>query len=137
GGREYPCRLVCDIVIPGSAKTLGCFTKEFYAGGPAVTINEYGAGKAYYIGSVPDSALVSDIVGKIGLSPVIRADNGLEVTLRQDESEQTLFIINHTEAPLRAELPEGFFEPLAGQTVSGSTQIAANDVRVFVRRITA
>ena len=136
-GREYPCRLVCDLIFPGTAETLGRFTREFYAGGPAVTVNSFGPGKAYYIGSVPDTALVSDLIGTLGLSPVLRADDGLEVTLRQDENEETLFILNHSDAPLRAELYKEYLEPLTGSTLSGETLIAPGDVRIFVRRKTA
>ncbi len=134
---EYPCRLVCDLMIPDTAETLGCFTSEFYAGGPAVTVNSFGRGKAYYIGSVPDAALVKDLIDRIGLSPVIRADSGLEVSLRQDEREETLFILNHGGDTLRAALEKEYLEPLTGQTASGEIDIAPGDVRIFVRRKTA
>ena len=137
GAAEYPCRLVCDLIIPVTAETLGCFTSEFYAGGPAVTVNSFGRGKAYYIGSVPDAALVKDLIDRLGLSPVIRADSGLEVSLRQDEREETLFILNHGGDTLRATLDKEYLEPLTGHTVSGDIDIAPGDIRIFVRRKTA
>ncbi|MCR4620988.1 MAG: beta-galactosidase [Clostridiales bacterium] len=133
-GREFPCRLVCDIIIPETAETLGSFTKEFYAGSPAVTVNGFGQGKAYYIGSVPGTALVTAVLDRIGLAPVLPADDGLEVTRREDVGEETLFLINHGNVPLRAVLDNEYTDPLAGHKVSGEVEVAPNDVKVFIRR---
>jgi len=41
----HPARVWCDIIEPKGCQVLGTYAKEFYAGRPAVTMHQYGAGK--------------------------------------------------------------------------------------------
>lgn len=37
------------LIISSTAETLGTYEEDFYSGTPAVTVNSYGKGKAYYV----------------------------------------------------------------------------------------
>lgn len=40
----------CDIVKPVTAKILGRYTSDFYAGEACMTVNQTGKGEVYYLG---------------------------------------------------------------------------------------
>ena len=48
-GGEYEIRELCDLIHCETAESLGEYRDDFYAGRPALTVNSYGKGKAYYI----------------------------------------------------------------------------------------
>ncbi len=49
GEKSYRAVDYCEIVHPTTAKVIGSYEQDFYAGEAAVLCNEYGKGKAYYI----------------------------------------------------------------------------------------
>lgn len=48
-GKTYKSEKYCELAYPEGAKVIGTYEKDFYSGMPAVTVNEYGKGRAYYI----------------------------------------------------------------------------------------
>lgn len=48
-GKEYKAVDYCERIHPDSAETLALYGSDFYSGEPAVTVNKYGKGKAYYV----------------------------------------------------------------------------------------
>jgi len=58
----HPARLWCDIIEPKGCQVLGTFAKDFYAGRPAVTLNEYGAGRAIYVGTMSHQFFYYDLI---------------------------------------------------------------------------
>lgn len=40
----------CDIVEPVTAKVIGKYTSDFYAGEACMTVNQIGKGEVYYLG---------------------------------------------------------------------------------------
>lgn len=48
-GKIYTAVDYCDLIHLRGAKALGAYQEDFYAGRPALTVNGYGAGRAYYI----------------------------------------------------------------------------------------
>ncbi|MDR4287793.1 beta-galactosidase, partial [Bacillus thuringiensis] len=48
-GKDYDTGLICNLIHPNDAKILATYASEFYAGTPAVTENQYGKGRAWYI----------------------------------------------------------------------------------------
>ena len=46
-----------------SATVLACYTEDYYAGKPAITLNQFGAGRAIYIGAMGDAQLY-DLLAK-------------------------------------------------------------------------
>ncbi len=91
-----------DIVEPVTAKTIAKYSdkNKHYRGASAVTVNQFGKGRVFYMGTSPDETGIFFLYRKIfkqsGLKPKFYG-NGVEVIHRKD-NEGNIFkvIMNHT-----------------------------------------
>ncbi len=64
---------------------------------------------AYYVGTVGRAdtmtALMSWLVARHGIEPLLKAPDGVEVTAREAHGQVYLFVLNHTHAERRVTLP--------------------------------
>ena len=92
--KTYSCKYLCDLVEIRGAKTVMTYGSDFYAGYPALTVNTYGKGKAWYVAADAEQGFQEDFLKKIvkesGISCGIKEDipEGLEVTSRETEKER-------------------------------------------------
>lgn len=108
----YRCKYLCDLVKPATAKTLMVYGEDFYAGTPALLVNEYGAGKAYYVCADAEQSFYDDLYKKLvkeaGVSGVWDdIPDGVEVTVREDEQHAYVFIQNFNRFETSMKLPAG------------------------------
>lgn len=100
-GQTFPGKIICDVIHLEGAKTLGCFNKDYYKNKSAVTYNNFGKGKAYYVGTTSSNEFYKNIIDLITLEknikPIMKAYDNIEVTIRENENGKFLFIINHNE----------------------------------------
>ena len=47
--KTYICSQLCDLIIPSTAQTLMTYNEDFYQNKPALTVNSFKEGHAYYI----------------------------------------------------------------------------------------
>jgi len=134
----YTCSFLCDIIHLRSAKALMFYGEDFYAGHPCVTVNEYGKGKAFYMGTKPNDSFLKDFMGMIvdekQIQPAYKADGGIEVTERISEKGRTMFVINNNSYKSMIDLGGGVFTDLLNaqaQEVTGCLEIAPFDVKVL------
>ena len=87
-----------DMLKTTTAKTLFKYEDEFFNDLSAITVNEYGKGKAYYIGTAIDDntmdIIASDIL-KDNQIEYIDSDFGVEIVQRVHEDKKYYFIMNH------------------------------------------
>lgn len=94
--KSYICSELCDLVICDTATTLMTYNEDFYAGMPALTVNSFGNGKAYYIASRFEDQFLNEfyrhVISEVGLVKPFDFDlpEGVIVTQR----ENYLFIQN-------------------------------------------
>ncbi|RWZ59027.1 beta-galactosidase [Halobacillus fulvus] len=89
-----------DLLVPESAEVLYEYTDQFYGDYAAVTKNEFGNGRVYYIGGgLNDSALekVAEEVLDYHKIETIESDEDVEVYRRLVDGETYLFVMNHSE----------------------------------------
>ena len=95
----HPARILCDLVHPEGAEVLAEYEEDFYAGTPLLTVNEYGDGKAYYVGTSSDETFYSDFLQTVctecRIEGVFAPQEQVEVTRRVNEKGSYLFILNH------------------------------------------
>lgn len=95
----YDCGFLCDIIHLRGARSLGEYKGDFYKGMPCVTENSYGKGKAYYIGTEPSHEffvdLTKQVVTESGVEALYVSEEGVEITRRDTENKQIVFVINH------------------------------------------
>ncbi len=102
-GEIGQCGVWRDLIIPKTAKALYSYNDKFYKENACITVNEFGKGKVYYIGGGVDTDILLDIVKEAVVENNIRyieAPKGLEVYIRDYNSEEWLFINNHTDEEL-------------------------------------
>lgn len=100
-GDSFSCREWCDILHTESAETIAYYDGDFFKGKPAVTVNHYGSGRAYYIGTVGQKVfyrhLVKDILTECGLPFVETLPDNVELTERTGDGYKVRFIFNDTD----------------------------------------
>lgn len=98
-GTSYPASLLCDLLHTEGAEALAFYEKDFYAGMPVLTRNEFGKGCAYYVASHSNAAFYRTFIGEIckeaGIEPTMETPEAVEVTERTNENGTFLFFLNH------------------------------------------
>ena len=105
GDVSYQCERFCQLVDIKTAEPLFVYGEDFYAGTPAMTVNEFGKGKAYYVCADAEQKffdnVYEEIVTKAGVErPLKQAiPEGIEVSTRQSNGVEYIFIQNFNKVP--------------------------------------
>lgn len=89
-----------DIVKTEGAKSVLLYDSEYYAGTPAVTVNEYGKGKVWYIACDMEDDALEKLVKQISddaEAEYITHPEGTEVIRRCCGEKRYLMLLNHTD----------------------------------------
>lgn len=131
----HPARLWCDIIESKGCQTLATYSKDFYAGRPAVTMHSFGLGKAIYIGTMSHQHFYHDLVGWLRqictLHPLLKVPENIEVSMRQKEGVKIYFLLNHQNSPVRIQFYKPMHDSLTGNTVSGNYDLPPHGVLVL------
>ncbi len=136
GGRKFTCDHWCDLLHLDGAKALATYTTDFFASRPAVTVNRHGRGTAYYLGTRLDAAgldaLLQRVTKSAGVAARLKAPAGVEVSLRESKTDRFLFVLNHTDRPVRVALGQYHGTNLVtGRKVAGAIVLASLDAIVI------
>ena len=137
--QSYQASELCDLIHCSTAQPLYTYGEDFYAGRPAVTVNAFGAGKAYYIASRNEHAFQRDffeqLVKEAGIVPNLPAPLPHGVTVgRRIGDREYLFIQNFVGEPRTLTLPGTYEELLSGDILSGEVTLTPYDIRVLVKQ---
>ncbi len=136
-GRLVPCGYLCERVHLETASTLGVFANDFLAGGPALTVNDFGKGRAFYIATRTKASFyryaLGELMDQAGLERPLRdPPEEVEVCLREGANGRFLFLLNHSaeerEVDLGTLAGTGL---LQGKRVGGRITLAGLDVAVI------
>ena len=119
-------QIVASLIHCEGAKPLASYGGgDFYAGSPALTVNDFGGGRAYFVGTPLDEAgmdaFMDPIVDGLGL-PAVDTPKDVSISIRQsDDGTRYAIVINSARSPITADLPllKGGEDLLAGGRVSG------------------
>lgn len=137
--RAVRCSHWCEVIRRQGAQALATFADDFFAGSAAVTVNGFGQGAAYYVGTEfaePELARVLDgVCARAKVEPVLgakRAPLHVEVTLREKDGARFLFLLNHGAKTATVALPAGLTgrDLLTGAVVRRSVKLAPLGVTV-------
>lgn len=125
---SYICKNLCDLVELKGATSLMKYDTDFYAGKPALTVHSFGEGSAYYICADMSAEFYQDIYQKILERNQIKGTlteipEGVEVSCRENEKYQYLFIQNYTQKSVTIKLPEDS-EIIVGEYDNGLAPMA-------------
>lgn len=133
---SYKCNMLFDIMNLEGAKSLAVYGSDFYKDHPVFTCNDYGKGKAYYIGSNPDDKFASDFVGYLNRSNLLGMDfkvlRGVEVTKRVKENKEFIFVLNHNKEKISMPLKNRIYlNLLTNEKVSGNIILNGMDISIL------
>ncbi|HSV84937.1 MAG TPA: beta-galactosidase [Levilinea sp.] len=124
-----------DVLRPTTAETLAVYTRDYYAGRAAITVNTYGAGRVIYVGVLGEAALF-DVIGgwalkQAGVHLLLKTPPGVEVTARYQGDSRLLFVLNHTAETQTITLDAGYRNLLDGAVLRGERELPAREVWVL------
>jgi len=136
-GQSYPCSIWGELIHLEGAQVVGHFGEDYYANEPALTVNTYGEGHAYYIATQCDETLRNNLAlllcAEAKVLPVLAVDGKIEVTRRiASDGREIFFLLNHDAQAQNITLPAGTYTSLLNATqVSGEIVVPAMDVIVL------
>ena len=137
----HPARLWCDIIEPKECQVLATYSKDFYAGKPAMTINNFGLGKAVYFGTMSHQFFYNDLVAWVrhlcGLHPLLSVPEAVEVSMREKEGRKIYFVLNSQPTQVRLQFYKPMHDLLTETTISGSYELQPRGVLVLEEQTAA
>ncbi len=123
---------VCAIAHLRGAQALATYAEDFFAGSPALTKRQFGAGTAYYqaawLGADFFARFYGALVNQLGIATILGAPlpPGVLVQQRVNNQRRFLFFQNYTANEHVIALPPGNYQDLIGQVpVSGTLRLPA------------
>ncbi len=131
----HPARLWCDVIEPRGCQVIATYGKDFYAGKPAMTANDFGLGKAVYIGTMSHQYFYSDLMHWLrqlcGIYPLLKVPDKIEVSMRQKEGTKLFFLLNHGNSHVTVQFYKPMHDFLTGTTFTGKYDIPPHGVVVL------
>ena len=138
--KEYKAMELCDLIHAETAEVLATYKCDFYEGRPALTVNKFGDGKAYYIAFRSGLDFLSDfykqLIKDLNISRVLDTElpEGVTAQKRSDGENDYIFIMNFSPEEKKVKLPEGsFIDLLDGNKVEGEITLSGYGVRILER----
>jgi beta-galactosidase len=129
--------VLCDILKPDGATVVARYTQDYYAGKPAITMNQMGKGRVIYVGAVGDASLYGTVAGwwlKLAeVRPLLVVPEGVEVAERWQGDRRLSFVLNHTEREQELTL-EGSYTNLLDDTTIPPGKVIIGPRDTFVLR---
>jgi beta-galactosidase len=132
-----PTGVWCDILKPNNATVVARYTQDYYAGKPAITLNQFGQGQVLYVGTLGDHRLYDPLANWLldlsRIQPILTAPNGVEVTERWQGEQRLLFVLNHSNEVQNVNLDSQYVDFLNGaSTLTGTVTIAPKEILVLL-----
>ncbi len=110
---RYSCKNYCELLKLNGAEALLTYEEDFYKGMAALTRNLYGSGKAYYIATDAEEQFYQDFYKTIVKEANIAVwaeeiPEGLEVTTRETEEHQYVFLQNFARKEVEFAIPQEY-----------------------------
>ncbi len=136
-GKSYQAVDTCSVIHAEGAQVLATFTDQYFAGSPALTVNSFGKGKAYYIAARTTGNFLSDLYGKliteVGIQRAINVPlpPGVTAQVRTDGRTRYIFLMNFNRHAVSVALDATYRDVLADTPVTNEVKLDRYGVRVL------
>ena len=109
---EYAVEHFADVIHLTGASSVATYGHEFYAGSPALTVNRFGKGSAWYMAARCESRFQHDFYGALARSMRLRQviegelPHGVTAQMRTDGEREYVFVLNFDGEPHTVNLGE-------------------------------
>jgi beta-galactosidase len=131
---------LCDLIHAETASVLAEYSSDFYAGMPAVTVNEFGKGKSYYIAArnkkdlnhVIYENLVKELNIRKNIDTVL--PKGVTAQLRTDGDKEFIFLMNFSEKEQTVKLDgKKYIDMITKEEVQDEISLPLYGIKVLQR----
>lgn len=141
-GKSYVMKHYATIFDLAGAEALGNYEQDFYKGSPAITKNEYGSGKAYFIGARLEECFQRDfykkLVNQLDIKPILSIESNPVVSVQGrhiDETRDLVFIMNFSETEERIYLNEEVMDIEKDESLKGELLLSPYEVRIVESKV--
>jgi len=139
--KEYKAMELCDLIHAETAEVLATYKCDFYKDRPALTVNKFGDGKAYYIAFRSEVDFLTDfytqLIKDLNISRVLEVElpEGVTAQKRTDGENDYIFIMNFSTEEKIINLPQDavYTDMLCGSQVEGSIVLSRYGIRILKR----
>ena len=139
---SYEVKDYCDLIHVETAKVLGVYKNDFYVGMPALTVNDYGGGKTYYIaaraGADFNNDFYSKLIKDLNIKSVIdgKLPKGVTAQMRHNKDDRYIFIMNFDEEEKKISLgKEEYIDMVLEEDVSGEVKLNKYEFKILKQQI--
>jgi beta-galactosidase len=135
------CYDLCDLIHTEGAEVIAQYKNDFYKGRPALTVNSFGKGKAYYIASrnsdIFDETFYDALINKIGIKKNIEAKlpKGVTAQLRTDGENEYIFLMNFSETEQIIHLDnQEYIDMLTKEVIKEPIKLSIYGMRILLKK---
>ncbi|CAI0762978.1 Beta-galactosidase BglY [Serratia proteamaculans] len=138
---NYQARHLCELIHLEGASAQAVYGGDFYAGRPALTVNRFGEGKAWYVASRNDASFQRDffmaIAEELALPRALATSlpQGVTAQRRTDGESEFVIVQNYSDNVKKLSLPAIYVDMADNQTQQGEMVLAPWGCRVLTRRL--
>ena len=137
---SFEVKELCDLIHLSGAVALAQYESDFYKGRPALTVNEFGEGKAYYMAARSNDEFhykfYRKLVGDSNIKLAIDAQlpEGVTAQVRTVEEREYIYIMNFTNEEKTVFLDKrSYTDVIYDEKVKDRLILKTYDVRVILR----
>ena len=112
-GNQFLCRQWCDVMHLTTARAYAEYSDNYYRCCPAVTMNRYCSGVAYYVGTVCTMDFYENFAGNLmmqaGIPRLQGLPRGVEVTTRTNGLDEYIIFFNNSMHDAVIDLPKPMY----------------------------
>lgn len=124
---RFDCSLWADVIRVEGADVIARYTRDFYAGRPAITRHQSGDGAAFYAGTELDGAgmawMLETLCKEAGVAKSTPMPAGVERVERTNGDESWVFLLNYSDSDVYVPLDQPGRDLLTGASVGGSIRL--------------